>query len=355
MIHKLSYVDFLALPCERREGRSIANVWFKNGKKWVAVFRLFPDKRISEMFSPPKLSPTTFLDFYNLDIANTDTGLEFMAQHHITYIDECYFDEESGALIFTIVQLRRYHQWYKYDFDWVIDEEGYSSALSKEFEEIKKAGGAKSSCGCNPIRTFHRVEEQLEKCHPTWRQTPGEQDWENYHYKDFIALCYLQLTLADKTKIIICPECNHKFVADPKQLGRPRKYCSDSCAKAHKKKNDTRYILSLVNTENLATTEFDPQLAVVFDIRCRSTKGNERSPNVSQDRVNWTSTMADRILPVGNGGVLGSSKSMSKMRVNLYRDRAKSFYQRYVICEKPIVQKRRGNGNRPWQALVKNK
>ena len=91
------------------------------------------------------------------------------------------------------------------------------------------------------------------------------------------------------------------------------------------------YILSLVNTENLATTEFDPQLAVVFDIRCRSTKGNEKSPNVSQDRVNWTSTMADRILPVGNGGVLGSSKSMSKMRVNPYRDRAKSFYQRYVI------------------------
>ena len=41
--------------------------------------------------------------------------------------------------------------------------------------------------------------------------------------------------------------------------------------------------------------------------------------------------MADRILPVGNGGVLGSSKSMSKMRVNPYRDRAKSFYQRYVI------------------------
>ena len=95
------------------------------------------------------------------------------------------------------------------------------------------------------------------------------------------------------------------------------------------------YNLSLVNTENLATTEFDPQLAVVFDIRCRSTKGNEKSPNVSQDRVNWTSTMADRILPVGNGGVLGSSKSMSKMRVNPYRDRAKSFYQRYVsngIC-----------------------
>ena len=91
-----------------------------------------------------------------------------------------------------------------------------------------------------------------------------------------------------------------------------------------------RYNLSLVNTENLATTEFDPQLAVVFDIRCRSTKGNEKSPNVSQDRVNWTSTMADRILPVGNGGVLGSSKSMSKMRVNPYRDRAKSFYQRYV-------------------------
>ena len=90
------------------------------------------------------------------------------------------------------------------------------------------------------------------------------------------------------------------------------------------------YDLSLVNTENLATTEFDPQLAVVFDIRCRSTKGNEKSPNVSQDRVNWTSTMADRILPVGNGGVLGSSKSMSKMRVNPYRDRAKSFYQRYV-------------------------
>ena len=89
--------------------------------------------------------------------------------------------------------------------------------------------------------------------------------------------------------------------------------------------------LSLVNTENLATTEFDPQLAVVFDIRCRSTKGNEKSPNVSQDRVNWTSTMADRILPVGNGGVLGSSKSMSKMRVNPYRDRAKSFYQRYVM------------------------
>ena len=91
------------------------------------------------------------------------------------------------------------------------------------------------------------------------------------------------------------------------------------------------YILSLVNTENLATTEFDPQLAVVFDIRCRSTKGNEKSPNVSQDRVNWTSTMADRILPVGNGGVLGSSKSMSKMRVNPYRDRAKSFYQRYAL------------------------
>ena len=89
--------------------------------------------------------------------------------------------------------------------------------------------------------------------------------------------------------------------------------------------------LSLVNTENLATTEFDPQLAVVFDIRCRSTKGNEKSPNVSQDRVNWTSTMADRILPVGNGGVLGSSKSMSKMRVNPYRDRAKSFYQRYAV------------------------
>ena len=41
--------------------------------------------------------------------------------------------------------------------------------------------------------------------------------------------------------------------------------------------------------------------------------------------------MADRILPVGNGGVLGSSKSMSKMRVNPYRDRAKSFYQRYVM------------------------
>ena len=94
-----------------------------------------------------------------------------------------------------------------------------------------------------------------------------------------------------------------------------------------------RYNLSLVNTENLATTEFDPQLAVVFDIRCRSTKGNEKSPNVSQDRVNWTSTMADRILPVGNGGVLGSSKSMSKMRVNPYRDRAKSFYQRYDITD----------------------
>ena len=94
-----------------------------------------------------------------------------------------------------------------------------------------------------------------------------------------------------------------------------------------------RYDLSLVNTENLATTEFDPQLAVVFDIRCRSTKGNEKSPNVSQDRVNWTSTMADRILPVGNGGVLGSSKSMSKMRVNPYRDRAKSFYQRYGITD----------------------
>ena len=75
---------------------------------------------------------------------------------------------------------------------------------------------------------------------------------------------------------------------------------------------DDSYNLSLVNTENLATTGFDPQLAVVFDIRCRSTKGNEKSPNVSQDRVNWTSTMADRILPVGNGGVLGSSKSMSK-------------------------------------------
>ena len=237
MIHKLSYVDFLALPCERREGCSIANVWYKNGKKWVAVFRLFPDKRISEMFSPPKLSPTTFLDFYNLDIANTDTGLEFMAQHHITYIDECYFDEESGALIFTIVQLRRYHQWYKYDFDWVIDEEGYSSALSKEFEEIKEAGGAKSSCECNPIRTSHRVEEQLEKCHPTWRQTPGEQDWENYHYKDFIALCYLQLTLADKTQIIICPECNRKFVAEPKR-GRPSTCCSDSCAQAWTKKED---------------------------------------------------------------------------------------------------------------------
>ena len=44
--------------------------------------------------------------------------------------------------------------------------------------------------------------------------------------------------------------------------------------------------------------------------------------------------MADRILPVGKGGVLGSSKSMSKMRVNPYRDRAKSFYQRYVISER---------------------
>ena len=43
--------------------------------------------------------------------------------------------------------------------------------------------------------------------------------------------------------------------------------------------------------------------------------------------------MADRILPVGNGGVLGSSKSMSKMRVNTYRDRAKSLYQRYALMD----------------------
>ncbi len=91
------------------------------------------------------------------------------------------------------------------------------------------------------------------------------------------------------------------------------------------------YNVSLVNTENLATTEFDSQLAVVFDIRLWSTNGNGKSPNVSQNRVNWTSTSADRILPSGNGGVLGSSKSMSKMRVNPYRDRAKSFYQRYDI------------------------
>ncbi len=89
--------------------------------------------------------------------------------------------------------------------------------------------------------------------------------------------------------------------------------------------------VSLVNTENLTTTEFDPQLAVVFDIRLRSTNGNGKSPNVSQNRVNWTLTPADRILPVGNGGVLRSSKLMPKMRVNPYRDRAKSFYQRYVI------------------------
>ena len=89
--------------------------------------------------------------------------------------------------------------------------------------------------------------------------------------------------------------------------------------------------VSLVNTENLATTEFDPQLAVVFDIRLRSTNGKGKSPNVSQNHVNWTSTPADRILPLGNGCVLGSSKFMSKMGVNPYRDRAKSFYQRYVL------------------------
>ena len=95
----------------------------------------------------------------------------------------------------------------------------------------------------------------------------------------------------------------------------------------------TRLFVSLVNTENLATTEFDPQLAVVFDIRLRSTNGNGKSPNVSQNQVNWTSTPADRILPLGNGCVLGSSKFRSKMGVNPYWDRAKSFYQRYVIIE----------------------
>jgi len=104
--------------------------------------------------------------------------------------------------------------------------------------------------------------------------------------------------------------------------------------------------VSLVNTENLATTEFDPQLAVVFDIRLRSTNGNGKSPNVSQNQVNWTSTPADRILPLGNGCVLGSSKFMSKMGVNPYRDRAKSFYQRYVVMGKhnPPCDEHDGDG-----------
>jgi len=78
-----------------------------------------------------------------------------------------------------------------------------------------------------------------------------------------------------------------------------------------------QYNVSLVNTENPATTEFDPQLAVVFDIRLKLTNGNGKSSNVSQNWVNWTSTMADRILPVGNGGGLGSSKFMRKMGANL--------------------------------------
>ncbi len=39
--------------------------------------------------------------------------------------------------------------------------------------------------------------------------------------------------------------------------------------------------VSLVNVENLATTEFDPQLAVVFDIRVKSTNGNGKSLNMS--------------------------------------------------------------------------
>jgi len=237
MIHKLSYVDFLALPCERRKGCSIAYVWHKKGEKWVAFF---------EWLGRAPISPTTFLDFYNLDTENTDTCLKFMAEYHITYIGKEHFDEETGAFYFTVEELRRYHREYKHDFDWVIDEQAYLDAVSRQEKKIEEAGGtegeSESDFESDPYGTFSRVNDQLEKCHPTWRQTRGEMDWANYHYKDFIALCYLQLTLADKTQIIICPECNHKFVADPKQLGRPRKYCSDSCAKAHKKKNDTRYM-----------------------------------------------------------------------------------------------------------------
>jgi len=72
-----------------------------------------------------------------------------MAQHYISCVEEPHYYENSGAVHFPIGELRRYHQEYQYDFNWVINEEDFAREYETEMKEAiknKRERGRAKTC-----------------------------------------------------------------------------------------------------------------------------------------------------------------------------------------------------------------
>ena len=118
--------------------------------------------------------------------------------------------------------------------------ENMKQRWKKQSKPNEKEGAQKHVCRDTPLDTHHRVNRHLSRCHPKWRQAQGEGDWEDFHCKDFIALCYCQLIHADKTKISTCPVCDRRILQSSGS-GRPRLFCSTAAQDSRYRRHHRQY------------------------------------------------------------------------------------------------------------------
>ena len=225
-MEKILYDNFLKLPENDRRSCSIAQEWKdEKGRKWVAVFLWAKAERLLQGDTLPD---DLYLEFYNLDNKDDDACLQFIEKYYIIYVGEHQFDD-SGAFKYTIDNLRFDLMGYRADFD--LFAEGADSV----YEALIRESKVKSNWGETAFWSLHRINENLERCHPKLKIKIKKDKLEGYYYqsfecKDFLSLCYWQvfnMVINHETNFRHCVSCGKLFGT----TRRGKIYCSNKCQK----------------------------------------------------------------------------------------------------------------------------
>ena len=219
--------------------------------KWFQAEPVFPDAQVmiikeSEIVkSLPE--PNFYLKFFMLDFEAAETVKDFMIAYGFNYGQDVCRDGTSKSLLFTVDDLRVYHEAFKKNLIASLHQTGKLSAetvqekMTQENEVVdeykRKTGKNYTWWEGETMRMTDSVNEinrHLRRCYPQLdvKQTPnGGKPVFSRHavHPDLIALIYLQLNeqILSEQKIEECSYCKQIFT----YTGRKRKYCSPECKK----------------------------------------------------------------------------------------------------------------------------
>ena len=224
--------------------------------KWFQAEQISPDakviiiKEFEILKSTPE--PNFYLKFFMLDFEAPETIKDFMITYGFNYGQYVMRDSTSKSLLFTVDDLRVYHEDFKKNLIGSLHQTGKLSAdivkekIRQENEVVdeykKKTGKNYTWWEGETMRmtdSVNQINRHLRRCYPQLdvKQTPNGGKpvlSRRVVHPDLIGLIYLQLNdqILSEQKIEECQYCKQIFT----YTGRKRKYCGPECKKTAESK-----------------------------------------------------------------------------------------------------------------------